>query len=460
MLSDRMSLIVPSPSFPTSWRWPRISPKEAPVLSVLRTPTIRRAVLRGMSRAAVGCVMILVAASCGGGTDGQSVPPPTIPSPPTAPPTEPPARTVRARVWLHSVAQNAGGYYAGDEIVLVAEFDERVSVLGSPRLAIEIGKQVGHAVFSPWVEDDFPPERPSWRQRFVYEVAPEDMDQDGISVAADGFDFSSGALLDASGAEIAVEIYAVATARESPDPVAPGEALGSHRVTGTPEPRVCSDERERALNYNRSNGVSPILVHEWDGEPFRFYWDSTIPEDRRKHAQSGLGLVERVADAIEGQIGYPLLEIGGWVDEADRGFGFSEDNIWPCDGWNPPRRIPVARQNPGMIVATVHPNEISIVAAARPHCAVIFWTAGGLDNGREGCPACGYHAATHEIFHLFGFSHSPKVEGQSQSPPGEGVHMSESLSAGRPAIWPRPELAGLTWDDMDALRCIFPSSEQ
>ena len=343
-------------------------------------------------------------------------------------------------MWLHSVAQNAGGYYAGDEIVLIAEFDERVSVLGSPRLAIEVGEQLGHAVFSPWVEDDFPPERPSWRQRFVYEVAPEDMDQDGISVAADGFDFSSGALLDASGAEIAVEIYAVATARESPDPVGPGEALDSHRVTGTPEPRVCSDERERAIRFGNWHDESPILVHEWNGEPFRFYWDSSIPEDLKAYTESTFVLVERVSGAIEAQIGYSVLEVAGWVDEDERGFEFTGANV----------PVPCVGVRPGGIVATVHPREVHYGAGAMVRCGLVIWSAGALDE--EGA----YRAATHEIFHLFGFSHSPKVEGQSQSPPGEGVHMSESLSAGRPAIWPRPELAGLTWDDMDALRCIFP----
>ena len=389
-------------------------------------------------------LLVVAAVGCGGGTAGQPVPPPTTPSPPTPPPTEPPVRTVRARVWLHSAPQIAGSYYAGERIVLIAEFDERVSVVNSPRLAIEVGDQVRRAVFSPWIEDDFPPERLSWLQRFVYEVAPDDEDLDGISIAADGFDFSQGALLDGSGAEIEVEIYAVATTRDSPVPVAPGEVLDSHRVTGTPNPRVCTDERERAINFGRSHETSPVLVHEWTGEPFRFYLDSSIPEDREEYVQSLVELVDTLSDAIESQIGYSVLEVAGWVDVEDRGFEFTDRNIWPCEG-----------VRPGGIVATVHPNKTT-VAAARPHCGVIFWTAEGLDNGREGCPACGYHAAIHEIFHLFGFSHSPNVEGQQQSPPGEGVHMTTSLSAGRPVIWPRPELAGATWDDIDALRCIFP----
>ena len=386
-------------------------------------------------------LLIVAATSCGGGTARLS---PTTPSPPTAPPPEPP---VRALVWLNSAPENAGGYYAGDKIVLIADFDERVSVVDSPRLAIEVGEQVRHAIFSPWVEDDFPPERLSWLQRFVYEVVPEDEDQDGISIAADGFDFSQGALLDGSGAEIKVEIYAVATTRNSPVPVAPGEALDSHRVTGTPEPRVCSNERELAINKGFADGVSPILVHEWSGEPFQFYWDASIPEDLRGHAENVFELVERVSHAIKDQIGYSVLEVGGWVDEADRGFGFSENNIWPCDGWRPPQRAPVARARRGSIVATVHPSELPHSrAAARSHCGVIFWAAGVLDHET-------FTAATHEVFHLLGFVHSPYIPQQNQSPPGEGVHMSKSLSAGS-----ANDLGGATYDDMDALRCIFPKN--
>ena len=389
-------------------------------------------------------LLIVALAGCGGGADGQPAPPPTTPSPPTAPPLEPPVPTVRALVWLHSSPENAGGYYAGDKIVLIAEFDERLSVVDSPRLAIDVGEQVRHAIFSPWVEDDFPPERLSWLQRFVYEVTAEDEDQDGISIAADGFDFSQGVLLDGSGAEIEVEIYAVATTRNSPVPVAPGEALDSHRVAGTPEPRVCTNERELAINNGFSNGVTPILIHEWVGEPFRFYWDSSIPEDLEGPAEQALEEVKRLSEAIEDQIGYSILEVGGWIDEADRGFGFSEDNIWPCEGWRPPQRAPVTRAMPGKIVATVHPNELLYGAAARPHCGVIFWSAGVLDEET-------YDAVVHETFHLFSFVHSPNVQGQSQAPPGEGVHMSTSLSGG----WPAP-LGGVTYDDIDVLRCIFP----
>ena len=71
----------------------------------------------------------------------------------------------RARVWLYSAPAYAAGYVDGETMRLVAEFERRVSVVGLPRMAIKIGEAIRLAGFSPWVEDDWPPERPSFRQR-------------------------------------------------------------------------------------------------------------------------------------------------------------------------------------------------------------------------------------------------------------------------------------------------------
>ena len=129
---------------------------------------------------------------CGSDTTTTS-PAVPVPAEPPAQPVAPPAPPVhRAQVWVISVPGNTGGYVEGETIRLVADFEQPVSVTGSPRLAIEIGQTVRHAAFSPWVEDDFPPERLSLRQRFDYLVSAEDRDEDGISVAADAFDFAEG----------------------------------------------------------------------------------------------------------------------------------------------------------------------------------------------------------------------------------------------------------------------------
>ena len=188
-----------------------------------------------MDRTACALIaLLIVAASCGGGTDGTPVTPTPAPTPAPPPTPEPPSGrpTLRALVWGSSAPSAPTGYAAGDRIVLVAAFEETTTVEGSPRLAIQIGEHVRLADFSPWVEDDFPPERPSFNQRFAYEVTRDDLDADGISVATDAFDFSEGALLNAAGVEIEVEIYAVAPALNAPDPVGPGEPLATHRVMG------------------------------------------------------------------------------------------------------------------------------------------------------------------------------------------------------------------------------------
>ena len=341
------------------------------------------------SRTPWALAALLVAAACGTGTDGKPVAPPTSPAPeplPPAPPPPPPAPLDRPTgIRVVEVGQTFI-VWAWDPVEGATHYHVWVFLAGSPEA------QRGDIIVtrSPMVRAEGlePGEFEIWVR------AVREMDS-GRTVGG----FSAGPV--------------VHTQRE---------------------PRVCTDERERAINFGRSRGHSPVLIHEWSGEPFRFYWDSSIPDDLKGYAQSAVELVERLSDEIESQIGYPILEVAGWVDVEDRGFGFNDTHVTPCEG-----------VRPGGIVATVHPNDTSVFAGAMPRCGVIYWTAGGLNDGWEGCPACGYHAATHEIFHLFGFSHSPNVEGQQQSPPGEGVHMTTSLSAGRPVIWPRPELAGATW---------------
>ena len=206
---------------------------------------------------------LLLAAACGTGTDGKPVAPPTTPEPPAGPPT------VQAVAALWSKPAIGDGYSVGERIRVVLDFElHTTTVEGSPRLAIQIGEHVRLADFSPWVEDDFPPERPSRLQRFEYWVGLLDQDQDGISIEADALDFSDGAIRGRGGGEIQVEIRAVNPQSRGHNLARPGDALDTHRVIGPPEPRVCTDERQRALErYTR-----PVLLDEWDGTPFRFYF--------------------------------------------------------------------------------------------------------------------------------------------------------------------------------------------
>jgi hypothetical protein len=401
-----------------------------------------------MRRAAWTFSLLLVsAAGCGGGVDGKPISPPVSP-PATPAPVDRSVPVQRASVWVHSEPDHWDGYNSyveGNVIRLIAEFEESVSVQGSPRLAIEIGETVRHAAFSPWVEDDFPPERLSFKQRFDYMVHWEDRDENGISIGADAFDLSDGTFLNAAGEAVEVEIYSVtATSSGESDPLnQPGRDLGSHPVAGRSDPRVCTDERERARAYGREYGGMLPLLDEWDGTPFRFYWDDSIPASERADAEHFFDVVEQLSQRIEAQIGYSILEVGGWIGEDERGFRIAPPDIRGCTGVRPGGIV-------GTVVPKLQPTGSDLVAAGtKSHCAVLFWTSNDIDTQLDGVMA-------HELFHLFGFAHHPLSRHPRKSPPGVGVPMSVHLSTA--AGYRTPRELGVTYEDVDALRCVFPKN--
>ena len=82
------------------------------------------------------------------------------------------------------------------------------------------------------------------------------------------------------------------------------------------KPRECTAERGHAMTFEQRWRGNPFLLEEWDGStPFRFYFDSTsLPEDELRDAQHVLDTVERLSDRIEEQIGYSIIELGGWAE--------------------------------------------------------------------------------------------------------------------------------------------------
>ena len=214
-------------------------------------------------------------------------------------------------------------------------------------------------------------------------------------------------------------------------PVAPSPEIPA---APQPEPRECADEREHALAYGVGYSWGPpVLIDEWDGTPFRFYFDAGIPDSERQDAEHYLDVARRLADHVEDQIGYRLFDVGGWVAEEDRGFEVRNGRVENCIGIRP-----------GGMVASVMPADGH--GGANSACAVFHWSNGDIDLAFDGTLA-------HEMWHLFGFAHHPDSTHPQKLPPGEGVPMSIQLT-NEPA---GPRHLGITFEDVDALRCIFPA---
>ncbi|MXW71406.1 MAG: fibronectin type III domain-containing protein [Acidobacteria bacterium] len=192
---------------------------------------------------------------------------------------------------------------------------------------------------------------------------------------------------------------------------------------------ACKDEQDQA----RERNTSPVLIDEWDGTPFPIYFDEAIPESERADAEHLFGVAERLADRIEDQIGYRIIELGGWLPVEKRTFEIRDADLRDCE-----------RVRPGEIIVTVIPEDRpDLRAAARPYCAAFFWDDNDLDATWDG-------VFSHELFHLFGFGHS--LETHPQEAWQGGIPMSVRLTNAR--RFPRD--LGVTFDDVDALRCIFP----
>ena len=194
------------------------------------------------------------------------------------------------------------------------------------------------------------------------------------------------------------------------------------------EPRECSDEREQALRFGEGRSGVPVLLREWDGTPFQFYFDAaSVPEKDRERAEEILDLLENVFDQIEDEIGFPVLEVAGWAE-----IGGDFDRREDCEDWRPP----------GTITAGVTTREGASFAV--PRCALIVWSNGEIHRRHN-------LTAAHEIFHLFGFTHSPESNHPWQTPPGVGYPMSVRLTN----VPLTPKDPGVAFEDADALRCIL-----
>ena len=206
------------------------------------------------------------------------------------------------------------------------------------------------------------------------------------------------------------------------------------------EPRTCTTEQE----YVREYGA--VLVDEWDGTPFLFYFSElNLSERDRFEAEHTFNVVQRLSDRIEGQLGYSILEVGGWIrDEQVRFAARDHDCSWRLPG-----------QIIGMVVPESSPDYYKPGGYAVPQCAL--WGSMGTLGIRPDLGGEDGHVS-HEIFHILGFKHHPDHgDHDAQRGEGIGVPMSRRLSSGSLLPLGRsPEDLGVTFEDVDALRCIYP----
>lgn len=93
-------------------------------------------------------------------------------------------------------------------------------------------------------------------------------------------------------------------------------ACGDGMIDSQPSdpPMTCADVRSLARGHDAQFGANGI-VREWDGTPFRVDMVRNFPEfvtdtDLRQL----LAPVGRLADQVEAQLGYRIVEMGGVID--------------------------------------------------------------------------------------------------------------------------------------------------
>ena len=217
-----------------------------------------------------------------------------------------------------------------------------------------------------------------------------------------------------------------------------GQPVAPPTTPGPPEPRICTDERKRARSFFQA-----AVPREWDGAPFRFDLFDNFPEIAGADYSAGqLEAVQRLAERIEDQLGYPIIESGDVIpvpENIPAGWDTPTAPAPPyCFQWRKPGQmlgfhlagLPDGHRGGGAL-------------AASPWCGTVaYWVGAGVVPG-----ANGRTAVVHELFHLLGFKHSIDLALP------DGVFMSEQLTRGGLAAGYVP-----TFEDIEALRCVFPAS--
>ena len=381
----------------------------------------------GFVLAGVLLALLYLGVGCGGDSPSS---PTTAGSPTAPPPAPPPAPSVRDLL-ITTAPFDPLGYAVSETIGIQVTFSEAVTVAGSPRVALGIGEDTR---FAAWNQD-------ASAGAFVvfrYVVTLEDRDKNGISVDADALDVADGAIRNADRVEANLDIGDHAIADH-----------GDHLVLGAPPERQCANERSLARAH------TPRVVRQWDGRPFRVDMVRNFPgfvtdADLREL----LDPIGRLADQIEAQLGYGIVEMGDLIDVlngARPGWDQDFERYWR------ERRLV---SEPGQLVAFYMNADNDSWGgqgspmSAHPCCGTMSFnkrSLGPLWTGNDPCCPNDTRARetiVHEVFHLFGFKHA------LDQPDRVGVVMS--LGA-LDLPWRRgPTVFHAAWTDIDALRCIFP----
>ena len=114
------------------------------------------------------------------------------------------------QVWVSTKPSNGVAYAGGERIEVGIGFAVPVEVQGRPRLALRVGDKTRQASLNG---DSSEARRHFW---FRYEVQPQDVDQDGISVPADALTLNGGSIRSAAGANADLHLgtYAIENAAQ------------------------------------------------------------------------------------------------------------------------------------------------------------------------------------------------------------------------------------------------------
>ena len=269
----------------------------------------------------------------------------------------------------------------------------------------------------------------------------EDLDEDGISIEADAFDFAEGAFLNAAGEEVEVEITRV-TPTETGAAVGPGRDLEAHPVLGNPPLESCTDQRERALNYHWGRRQ---VVHEWQPDrPIRFRIEAEpIIEGGLRIGRPNFldeEVVEPLRDMarrLEERLGYPIMD----PDALPAGDDYTVLVAWRDHVWSPGWGAPDCPEHLG---SPWNAQGSPPATWMNRHLFDPDITCAGYPRDRDS------ETIIHELAHVFGMSHSPLVQ------PERSQFVFAWMSV------PLTQISGgdsdffLLTEDLDNLGCVFP----